>query len=327
MIRHLFLLKNSFKIIISIFFSICFAILICELALRVKHELIINYDIEMWKYAKKLKIKSENPKINHVHKINSSAILQKVLISTNSYGQRDKRYLKEDLKKYERSFLVLGSSVALGWGVEQDKTFTSILNSISENKEKKWIFVNGGVGNYNTERYINNFFENWSGLPFTDIIVHFFVNDTEVSINKKPNFFIEHTHIGVVIWKLVNSYKSSFKKEKLRDYYAKRYKDNFEGFRIAKKELTRLKKFCKDNKKNCHLFVMPDIHKLNPYELDFINKKILNISKEMKYEYLDLLPVFKNQPLEKIWNDFGDPHPSAFAHKLMADEIFNHLLK
>ena len=320
-------INNFLKILVSIFLSVLFAILICETVLRVKHKFIINYDIEMWKYAKKLKVRSENPKINHVHKNNSAAVLQKVLISTNSYGQRDKEFTREDLNNYERSFIVLGSSVALGWGVEQDKTFTSILNEISKKKGKNWIFVNGGVGNYNTERYVNNFFENWSELPFTDIVVHFFVNDTEMSFNARPNFFFEHTHIGVVIWKLINSYKSSFKKEKLEDYYYERYLDDFQGFKIAKAELVRLKNFCIEKNVKCHLFVMPDIHKLNPYELGFINEKISIISKELKYNYLDLLPVFENQPQETIWNDYGDPHPSAFAHKLMADKIFNFLTK
>ena len=167
----------------------------------------------MWRYAKELKIKSENPKINHIHKKNSSAILQKVQISTNNYGQRDKNFSIKDLKEYERSFIVLGSSVALGWGVEQDKTFTSFLNQTSKKEQKKWIFVNGGIGNYNTERYVNNFIENWSHLPFTDIIVHFFVNDTEISFNRKPNFFIEHTHVGGSYMELINSYKSTFKQE------------------------------------------------------------------------------------------------------------------
>ena len=72
---------------------------------------------------------------------------------------------------------------------------------------------------------------------------------------------------------------------------------------------------------------MPDIHKLDPYQLGFINKKMLKISKKLEYEYLDLLPVFEGQPKEKIWNDYGDPHPSAFAHKLMAEKIFNYLSK
>ena len=123
--------NNFLKIFFSIVISILFALMICETLLRIKHQIIINYDIEMWKYAKELKTKSENPKINHIHKKNSSAILQKVQISTNNYGQRDKNFSIKDLKEYERSFIILGSSVALGWGVEQDKTFTSFLNQIS----------------------------------------------------------------------------------------------------------------------------------------------------------------------------------------------------
>ena len=54
---------------------------------------------------------------------------------------------------------------------------------------------------------------------------------------------------------------------------------------------------------------------------------MLKISEKLEYEYLDLLPVFEGQPKEKIWNDYGDPHPSAFAHKLMAEKIFNYLSK
>ena len=204
-------------------------------------------------------------------------------------------FTKRDLKKYERSFIILGSSVALGWGVEYDKTFSSYLNVLSQKEGKNWFFVNGGIGNYNTERYVNNFFDNWSHLPFTDIIIHFFVNDTEISLNKRPNFFVEHTHIGVVVWKLINSYKSVFNQEKIKEYYLNKYSDDFKGFKIAKSELERLKKFCLKNNINCHLVLMPDIHKLNPYELGFINEKMSKISKDLKYNYLDLLPAFDGQ--------------------------------
>ena len=50
-------------------------------------------------------------------------------------------------------------------------------------------------------------------------------------------------------------------------------------------------------------------------------------SKDLKYNYLDLLPAFDGQNQKKIWNDYDDPHPSAFAHKLMANRMFNHLTK
>ena len=48
--------------------------------------------------CKKIKDKIENKKINHTHKKNSDAILQKVLISTNNFGQRDENFTNNDLK-------------------------------------------------------------------------------------------------------------------------------------------------------------------------------------------------------------------------------------
>ena len=100
------------------------------------------------------------------------------MISTNSNGQRDREINNNILENYERKFLIIGSSIALGWGVDQSKTFSSKLNDLSKENDKNWIFINGGIGNYNTERYVNNYFENWIDLEVTDIIINFFVNDT-----------------------------------------------------------------------------------------------------------------------------------------------------
>jgi hypothetical protein len=61
-------ITNFFRIIILIFFSLFISLIICESILRIKHSIIPNYDIEMWKYAKLLKVKSENEKIGHIHK-------------------------------------------------------------------------------------------------------------------------------------------------------------------------------------------------------------------------------------------------------------------
>ena len=321
------MIKNIIFKTIFVLISIFIGIILCELTLRIKHSFFINYDIEMWKYAKKLKQKSSNIKIGHTHIKNSSAKLQDVEIKINNYGQRDVDLSNEMIKNFDRSFLILGSSVALGWGVENSNVFTNVMNNLSKKNDKNWIFINGGVGNYNTERYINNYFENWHVLGFTDIIIHFFVNDTEVIIDNKTNFFTKHTHLGVVVWKLLNSYKSSFNKEKLEDYYKKKYQDNYKGLQTAKIELKKLKKHCDLKKIKCHIVLMPDIHQLKPYKLKFINDKISTFAKELKFNYFDLLPEFENIELEKIWNKYQDPHPNAFAHKIMGEKIYYFLNK
>ncbi len=60
-----------------------------ELLLRayLKHTLV--YDVEMTRYANKLKVISDNPKIGHVHKPNQRLSLMGVVVATNSDGLRE----------------------------------------------------------------------------------------------------------------------------------------------------------------------------------------------------------------------------------------------
>jgi hypothetical protein len=321
------IIKKISKSILLILTSLLIGILFCELILRVKHNYVINYDIEMWKYAKKLKQKVPNEKINHIHINNKSALLQKTEIKINNLGQRDINYDNSILKNFDRSFLILGSSVALGWGVDKEKIFSSIMNNKAIEDNKKWIFINGGVGNYNTERYINNYLENWKSLQFTDLIIHFFVNDTELIQSAKTNFFTENLHLGVVLWKLINSYVSVFNPENITEYYKKRYEDDYKGFIIAKNELNKLSLHCKKNGINCHIILMPDLHKLNPYKLDFIDKKIHAVSKDLNFSYFDLIGTFNKIEANKLWNKYNDPHPNDYAHNLMGNAVYNFLNK
>ena len=320
-------IKKLLRSTLIVSISLLVGLLICETILRIKHKFIINYDIEMWKYAKELKTKVKNKKINHIHIKNKSAILQNTEIKINKYGQRDIDYDNSTLSNFDRSFLIIGSSVAMGWGVESDKVFSNRLNKKSLKNNKNWIFINGGVGNYNTERYVNNYFENWKELEFTDIIIHFFVNDTEIIKPSKVSFFTNHFHLGVIVWKLLNSYVSAFNPEKVEKYYLDRYEENYEGFIIAKKELLKLSEHCKKNSINCHIILMPDIHKLNPYKLNFINQKMQKTAAKLEFQFHDLLSIFEGKDEKKVWNKYGDPHPNDYANSLMSENIFLYLNK
>ena len=92
-------IKNFSKTILIIFISTLAGLIFCEMVLRVKHHFLIDYDIEMWRYAKELKIKVNNKKINHIHVKNKSAKLQDTIIKINKYGQRDINYDNELLEE------------------------------------------------------------------------------------------------------------------------------------------------------------------------------------------------------------------------------------
>tara|TARA_B100000902_G_scaffold392794_1_gene445781 strand:+ start:447 stop:1415 length:969 start_codon:yes stop_codon:yes gene_type:complete len=320
---------QKLKLLTIILFSLIFSLILCELALRITYQFVTNYDIEMWKYAKELKIKNQNTVINHTHVINRSAKLQKVEIKTNNLGQRDKYIDNKVLENYDRTFIVLGSSIALGWGVQSKNTFSEVLNNYSVSDKKKWLFVNGGIGNYNTERYVNNFLENWADLKFSDIIIHFFVNDTELLISTKTNFLYQHTYIGVQIWKLLNTFKSHLKKDNINDYYFKLYSENSEGFKIAKLNLQKIKNFCDIKNINCHLVLMPDLNQFDKNKFTFIREKVKELTDELGIDFLDLYKAFDTQNFNNIslLNKYNDPHPNSLAHKIIADNIFNYLNK
>jgi len=315
-------LKSIFANSVLLIFSLILIFFICESILRIKNFVIPNYDIEMWRYAKILKEKSTNKKIGHVHVKNKSAKLQNTNIKINNLGQRGADIDLNSLSNFNRKILIIGSSVTLGWGVEEDKILTSVIKNISEQNNKNWLVMNGGVGNYNAERYINNYLENWSMLNVTDLVVQFFVNDTEILKDNKVNFFTMHTHTGVMIWKFLNALRSDLKSENIASYYRKLYRDDFEGLKNTRSELKNLKKHCEKKKINCFIVLTPDIHKLNPYQLSFINEKMKIIANEINFEIYDLLPDFESIEDKKLWNKYNDPHPNEVGHRIMGQKIY-----
>ena len=253
---------------------------------------------------------------------NKKAILQKKEIRINNIGQRGKDLDINKLDIYDRKIMFIGSSMLLGWGVEEEKIFTSIIKKKAEIDNRKWLIMNGGIGNYNTIRYVENYLENWSEIEIDDLIVAYFINDTEILKQQNPNFFEKHTHIGVLIWKFINSQINIFKNENASDYYKNIYEDDFEGFNIAKNELKKLNSHCLIKNIKCRIILIPHVLKIKPYQFKFINEKIINFSKNNDIEYYDLLDDLQKYENTKLMNDYNDRHINAFSHNVIGERLY-----
>ena len=158
--------------------------------------------------------------------------------------------------------------------------------------------------------------------------MHYFVNDSEVINQDNSNFFTRNFQTAVIIWKYINSLKSEYSIENITEYYRKKYDNNYIGYQNTLLELKRLSNFCSKKKINCHLVMMPDIHQLNPYELKFINNKIKKNSENFNFKYHDLLKDLEIiSPSKLLWNDYKDPHPNIFAHKIISESLINFFIK
>ena len=157
-------MKNSkfSNITISIATSIIgviIALLLGEAIVRFKNSTMKNYDIEMWRYSKYLKKKSDINILGHEHVPSKCEILQLVEICTDSKGLRvDKNNSDIYSGVNNRRILFLGGSVTLGWGVVENETTTSLLQKKFPPSQGVEV-LNAGIGNYNAARYVTRFNE------------------------------------------------------------------------------------------------------------------------------------------------------------------------
>ena len=107
--------------------SVIFALVAGEVAVRLltsRNEKDLN--IEMWRYATKVKRTSRNPALSHEHAPGASAHLMGVDVHINSQGLRGKEYAIAKPPGTYR-ILVLGDSMTFGWGVPVEETYPSRL--------------------------------------------------------------------------------------------------------------------------------------------------------------------------------------------------------
>ena len=90
-----------------------------------------------------MKKKDKSPILDFDHKTNKSMILQNVEIRLNNRGLRGQDIPK---KIAHRRILFLGSSITLGWGVEEEQTTTSIVQKMFKDNGKTVEVINGGCG-------------------------------------------------------------------------------------------------------------------------------------------------------------------------------------
>ena len=288
-----------------------------EIVLRIKNASMRNYDIEMWRYAKELKIPSANPRLGHEHVSQASAVLQSVNIRLNERGLRGGPVAANP----SRRILFLGGSILLGWGVTEEETVTARVQNLLNVRQPNVEVLNGGVGNYNSERYVERFFTQLNDLKPTDIVVLYFVRDAEKLEAGGGNLLLRNSELAVTMWIAMTRLAGKTGEKSLTQHYLDVYDEKAQGFIDMKQSLGRLAAYANQNGIRIYLAMTPDVHNLRNYPLGFIHEKVGRIAKGYGYRYVDLLPAFGKLSPEEIWAMPGDPHPNGRGHELMANAI------
>ncbi len=317
--------KKNIDIVLSFFLfliSTSVGLGTAEVILRAKNSRMDNYDIEIWKYAKDLKIKSENPDLDYEHLKNKKGTYQNINFRINERGLRGDK-VKNSV---ERRILFLGGSITLGWGVNEEDVVTNRVEKLFLKNGEDVEVLNGGMLNYNTNRYVTRFFEKLKDLQPTDIVINYFLRDAEDLKPTKPNYLLRNSQLAVTVWTAFNRTINSRGQNSMEEYYRSLYKKNSIGFQIMERNLEKLADYAETNNIRIYLVMIPDINNLIDYKFDYIHSIIEGIAKSNKYIFIDTLPQFRGISFESLYAMPGDPHPNAFGHKIIAEKIFPVLL-
>ena len=316
--------RSTFRQAAYAVLTVVLTVVIClaagEAFLRIKNSSMKNYDIEMWRYALELKKRSENPILGHDHVKSANAILQSVEIRTNAWGLRGADVPPPTPGK--RRILFLGSSVTLGWGVSEAETVTERLRMMFLADGQDVEILNGGIGNYNTVRYVERFLTELRDLHPTDIVVHYFLRDAETLEPGTSSFLLRNSELAATVWISITRYFSQDARRSVEDHYRDVYRPDAPGFVAMQASLKRLADYAHANGIRLYLAMTPEVRDLVNYRFAYVHDLVKDIATADGYTFVDLLPAMRNLTPQELWSMPGDPHPNALGHLRMAEAIY-----
>jgi lysophospholipase L1-like esterase len=323
-------LKKQLKNIFALFCSLAFCLLAGELLVMAFYRNFYDYNMEMWRYSKELKMRLPFRDLPFAHCPGKEGDYYGAHIKINSFGARDYEYALEKQSDKIR-IIFLGDSFTMGWGVPFEKTYTKRLERLLNQQGKRFEVINMGVGNYNSTMETELFKLNGLGLNPDMVVLMYFVNDVEPVPRQMslPEY-----------WLRKNSYLFAFLFDRYAQlmprlskslnwwgYYSDLYFANPRGLQANRGSLTELFKLCKE--KNIRLLVVniPWLRELKNYPLGFATEYIRGLAAEYGVAFLDLLPVLANHEPSSLWVSAEDLHANAQANALIAQEIYRKIIR
>lgn len=313
-------MRKAILATVGILISTVVGLVVAEGLLRLKNSSMNNYDIEMWRYAKELKKRSDNPLLGHEHLRSKSAVLQSVKIRLNEWGLRGGPVPLSNPGR--RRLLFLGSSILLGWGVPEEQTVTARLRAMFASRGEEVEVLNGGVGNYNAVRYVERFLTHLAATQPTDIVILYFLRDAEELDPGRNNILLRHSQLAATLWILGARYFGLAGTDTLEEHYRSIYQPDAVGFKRMEQALDKLSKYAQSHGIRIYLAMTPDVHDLTHYKFEFIHAIMRDVAARHGYIYVDLLPAMRGLTPAQVWCMPGDPHPNGLGHQRMAEAIF-----
>lgn len=332
--------KRFYREIFLIFGGIVLGMAGIEGLVRLYFSVKMDYHIEMWKYATRLKRPSPDPALSHEHVPGAEDVLMGVRVRINQYGMRGREYSRKKPTGVYRILLV-GDSIALGWGVPEERTLSSLLEArLNQNPtlysahtpsgvRNRFEVINAGVGNHNTTQELAHLRKNGMSFKPDLLLLLYFINDAEPVSTPARNPLLGRSQAAVIVWSRLDTLLRKFGGRK--DYvqhYREIFAEGSAGRADSFRALVEMNRLAKKTGSNFAIAFFPDLHNLVGYPFRSIHNLVGGFAQSRGVPFIDLLPVFEGvkEPM-MLWVSADDAHPNGRANRMAARGVLRGLVK
>lgn len=293
-------------------------VLVCLLSLEGLTRLFLDdgmlYELEMWRYARDVKVRDPQPDLGHRHRPNAEARLMGVDVRTDSRGFRSPELDKKAAPGVAR-IAFAGDSITLGWGVAEQETFArQILDALAKAGRKVDGF-NLGVGNHNTLQELTLFRDVGAEMKPDIIVLSYFINDAEpVPRYPRTIWLDEHSAAWIVVNYRVDALLRQLgEAPDWKRYYRELYDDKAAGWAATRQALRGFAVTARELGAKLLVFNIPELRELKPYPFADVTAKVRADVEALGVPFVDLLPAVEDLDPASLWVTVPDPHPNAKA--------------
>ena len=282
----------------------------------------------MVKYAKALKTPDPKNQVSHIHQRSVAADLMGVEVSLNKMGHRGPDI---DFSLPDQKILVLGSSITLGWGVDEANTFTATLeNLLNSSNQKKTRVINAGIGNYNSYYQMQLLKDQIATVGPDLVVLQYFLNDAEPNPVQKNSLLLQNSLFLAFLYDKFAAIQYRLSGGgTLEDHYEKIYTDNSPSWQRAQNDLLAMKEMTEKHSAKFVVMLVPEFFNLDPKgPFKGFHNQIKQTLQGLNIHTIDTYDTFSKRFFKKekeVWVSDTDRHPNKEGHRIMAQFMFEHL--
>jgi len=304
--------------------SVLFALILCEVGVRVLYPRFANYNMEMWRYFAEMKMPLARPNLPFVHFPNRSGHYYGVEIVTNSMGFRDAECPPQKTPGTSR-ILFVGDSQTLGWGTREEDTMAARLERKFNEAGRPCEIVNMGIGNYNSMMELELF--KWKGLPLQPdlVVLVYFINDAEPTphLSRAGYQLKSRSYLFAYLYDRYVTMRPSWNPTYTwRTFYQDLYRPEAPALAANRKALEEFARLCRENGIKLLVVNYPELHELRDYPFPAATDYIRSFAEKEALPFFDLHPAFAPHDPATLWVSTEDTHGNAKTNELAAEALY-----